>query len=66
VGANAFEMPSYYYIFDDYLITVSEKVPFDIFSAEIQNMSLKDYYKKLDDYYKKNDIIRSVLIYKFK
>jgi len=66
VGANALEMPGYYYIFDNYLITVSEEVPFDIFSDEIQNMSVKDYYKKLDNYYKKNDIVKSILIYKFK
>jgi len=65
-GANALEMPTYFYLFDNYLITISEEVPFDIFSDEIQNMSLRDYYKKLNAFYRKNDIIKSILIYKFK
>jgi hypothetical protein len=66
LGANALEMPSSYYLFDNYLVTISEDVPFDIFSDEIQTMKLKDYYEKLDDYYIENSIKRSILIYKFK
>ena len=59
-------MPEKYYIFDNYLLTVSNEVPFDIFSKRIQNMSLKDYYQKLDDYYIDNPIKKSILIYRFR
>jgi len=66
LGANALQMPSDYFLFDGYLLTITEEAPFDIFSDEIQKISLKDYYQKLDDYFIDNPIKHSILIYKFK
>ena len=65
-GANALSMPREYCILDNYLISFSKEVPFDIFSDTIQKTTIKDYYQKVDDYYIDNSTKQSILIYKFK
>lgn len=64
--ANIFKMPREYFLKNNYLMYVSGDVPLDIFSNEIKQISVKEYYKKLDDYYTNNGIKNSILIYRFK
>ena len=64
-GANAIKYPRNYFMNYNYMFTISGDIPFSIFSNEIKQMSLKDYYKKLDDYYISNDGKKSILIYRF-
>ncbi len=65
-GVAAIKLEQAYFVFNDYIFTISNDVPFDIFSKEIQKMSLKEYYKKLDDYFIENDTKSCILLYKFK